>query len=76
MDVLVVKFIVKRPDPYYAPRRWKSYTYAKIFIDNKLKGEWYVGQHGTFKKFVEKAKKSFGFNEYRYEHWGSENRNY
>lgn len=78
MNVLVVKFIVKRPVLNCVPKKWRSYTYAKIFIDHELKGEWCVRQfgNGTFKNFIEMAKKKYGFNEYRYEHWGYENRNY
>jgi len=76
LNVTVVKFIVKKPITYTVPKRWSSYTYCKIFIDNEYKGEWYVIPYGGFKKFVEKSKKKFGFQEFKYEHWGSENRNY
>ncbi len=75
-DVLVVKFKVRRPIPYYVPKKWRSYTYAKIFIDNELKGEWYVMQYGGFNEFLKIAKKKYGFENFRIQHWNSENRDY
>lgn len=76
MKVVVEKFIVKRPVKYTVPKRWASYTYARIFIDGEYKGEWFVMEHGSFKAFLEKAKKKYNFENYELRKGSSENRDF
>lgn len=76
MDVVVEKFIVRIPRPYSVPKKWSSYTYCRIFIDNEYKGEWQLSAYGGIKKFIEIAKKKFKFEEYKLTKGSSENRNY
>jgi len=74
MKVLIVKFNVKTRKPYFVPARYSSHTYARVFVDGENKGEWHVGQFGGFKKFIELAKKKYGFEEFNKELGGSEYR--